>query len=203
MTINFKRILPFASLLLIAAGSNLRADLLPLFDLSGLVSGEQTGTFHEDGYTVVLATLNGLGVFANPGIDLEPRCCASGGEVIITHTGGGTFTFNSIGLLEGYGAVPAFLDVQGFLGGVSKGTDVFFGSTPGLVTQLAGAPLAGITLDELVITGQRDATAGVGFGNLTVTPGAAVPEPDSIILLVSAIGAAGLVVRKKRLQGRV
>lgn len=176
-----------------AASAHADTTLLPLFDVTN-TTGEQTGVFEENGYTVTLAELNGAGIFVQAGFDMEPRYPVSGGQVIITQDGGGDFTFNSIGGDLGYGDSAAFT-VQGLLGGVVMGTDTFFPTTDDLASMDASA-LAGITLDELIITGQRDIVAGVGFGNVSVSSVAPTPEPGSLMLLGS--GVAGLATLRRR-----
>lgn len=157
-------------------------------------TGDTTGVFAEAGFT-----LSVVGLFADSegaGTELEPLCCASGGSLTVTESGGATFTFASVDLQREYFFVAdasAFLRLEGFLGGLSQGVDVL-DTASGTYSTFAAFVLAGTIIDTLVITGQRDFVAGVSFDNLVVNP-AQVPEPASMFLV--GMGVLVSIARKR------
>ena len=180
------------------AGLATGADAATILTFDGIPpSGATVGLFTEAGFD-----LNVAGLFAGSeggGTELEPLCCASGGSLTVTKSGGGTFTFDAVDLQKEYfdDAASTFLRLEGFLLGVSQGVDILSTSSSSYATFLASV-LDNVAIDTLVVTGQRDVVAGIAFDNLALDAVVAAPEPASLFLVGS--GIAALVIRRRRTQ---
>ena len=177
-----------------AQAATLTFDSIPESSLAG-----HTALFTEAGFDIDL-----ISTFADDGLpngtELEPLCCFSSGSATFTRTGGGTFVFTSVDIEQEYfGATPAsFLRLEGFLGAVSQGVDIF--TTTGFLvySTRTASVLSGVTIDRLVVTGQRDFDAGIAYDNLVLDESVtAVPEPASIMLV-----GGGLLIAARRLRRR-
>jgi len=167
-----------------ASATALGFEGLPDFDVPA-------GLYVESGYNLSIAgtMFSELDNGTLGAREVEGLCCASGGVLTITQAGGGNFQFASVDMELEYGGPLALLTLQGYLDGVLQATDVL--NTVGFLSYSTtfAILLAGVTIDELRITAQRDFDAGMSFDSLVLNSVAAVPIPSSLALLGLGLGA--------------
>jgi hypothetical protein len=156
------------------------------------VSSVETAT--EGVFDLQMNPLWWVGIEDDTDLEMEPRCCDSGGSLEITRTDGGTFLFDSLLFQTEYGE-SSFLTVWGYLGSTLVGTDTFT-STISSYASVVAVSLAGVSVDRLVITGERDGAGGVAFDDVELTP-TSVPEPATLLLLGAGLVGARAARRRK------
>jgi hypothetical protein len=173
---------------------------------TGSVASGFTSPVTEDGFTY--STLSGklvLDILGHPGQDMEGDELRGGGVLKIVRAGGGNFVFDALDFaaFDESGTGSQTLDVEGFLGGTSVGTDQFtlantsdFHPTFPNWTTEAASVLAGVTVSELDIPLNGTATSSPpiffeAIDNVALTP-VGTPVPESSTWAMMLLGFAGL-----------
>ncbi|MEO0680694.1 MAG: VPLPA-CTERM sorting domain-containing protein, partial [Pseudomonadota bacterium] len=191
---------------LLAAGLAAPASALPVvIDFEGVGAeqgeGEFTGTATEDGFTLDFDEMFiALGSTSTPDFEIE-RSAGTDGVLTITK-GGDLFGFISVDWEAEDDDEPNIdITLEGFLGAASQGADTF---TTGLqaYTTFSAVDLAGLSLDRLVISADRDGGFSGAFDTVVLNdapggPSSEVPVPAAGGLLVAALGGLALMRRRR------
>jgi hypothetical protein len=132
----------------------------------------------------------------NPGHNVEPSAGTGGVLEIVSATAGSLFQFSALDLASGAGA--PVVSVEGLFGGSPLATDNFTGpggGLPGPYTTEHTSNLLGKNIDELLIS--LPASPESAIDNVVLNA-AAVPEPASLALLVTALTGLGLIHRRRK-----
>lgn len=95
-----------------------------------------------------------------------------------------------VGTLFGGGTVSALFALDGVIDGVGGAPDFQAFLLPGTFVNLTAVTFSGL----IGTTG----TGGLSLDNIAVNQTAPVPEPSTIVLLIPALAALGLIRRRKR-----
>ena len=194
-TLNSRTIIATAFVTCMGLASTAQSAVLTFEGIPG-GTGTNFSSSAEAGFDLVVNGLyldtggNGAGGSAN---ELEGLCCSSAGNLDVKRTGGGTFKFTSIDVELEYDS-PATVTLRGYLGGILQATDILVAS--GGYTTSPAVNLAGVIIDEIVVTGQRDNFGGTSFDNLRLEN--VIPLPGTLALLAPSL--LGLACVRRRPQ---
>ena len=154
-------------------------------------------TFVEDGFTI--AATGGSFFQAEDGTDgaveYERQALTNG---ILTISRAASFIFDSLDWqTEYYGGSTSTIMVEGFLGAVSMGTDSFSTSSTAYTT-FSASVLAGVAVDSLVFSAQRDGSAGGSLDAVVLSDVAPVPLPAAGWMLIAGLGGLAAMGRRKK-----
>ena len=195
-TLNSRTIIATAFVTCMGLASTAQSAVLTFEGIPG-GTGTNFSSSAEAGFDLVVNGLyldtggNGAGGSAN---ELEGLCCSSAGNLDVKRTGGGTFKFTSIDVELEYYSSPATVTLMGYLGGILQATDILVAS--GGYTTSPAVNLAGVIIDEIVVTGQRDFNGGTAFDNLRLEN--VIPLPGTLALLAPSL--LGLACVRRRPQ---
>ena len=196
-TLNSRTIIATAFVTCMGLASTAQSAVLTFEGIPGGTGGitPNFSSSAEAGFDLVVNGLflsdNGAGGSAQ---ELEGFCCSSTGNLDVKRTGGGTFKFTSIDVELEYLSSPATVTLMGYLGGILQATDILVAS--GGYTTSPAVNLAGVIIDEIVVTGQRDFNGGTAFDNLRLEN--VIPLPGTLALLAPSL--LGLACVRRRPQ---
>lgn len=196
-TLNSRTIIATAFVTCMGLASTAQSAVLTFEGIPG-GTGINFSSSAEAGFDLVVnglyldASGNGAGGSAN---ELEGQSDFSGnpstGNLDVKRTGGGTFKFTSIDVELEYPS-PATVTLRGYLGGILQATDILVAS--GGYTTSPAVNLAGVMIDEIVVTGQRDKFGGTSFDNLRLEN--VIPLPGTLALLAPSLLGLAWVRRR-------
>lgn len=194
-TLNSRTIIATAFVTCMGLASTAQSAVLTFESIPG-GTGTNFSSSAEAGFDLVVnglfldASGNGAGGSANEleGLAGNP----STGNLDVKRTGGGTFKFTSIDVELEYFSSPATVTLMGYLGGILQATDILVAS--GGYTTSPAVNLAGVIIDEIVVTGQRDFNGGTAFDNLRLEN--VIPLPGTLALLAPSLLGLAWVRRR-------
>jgi PEP-CTERM motif-containing protein len=192
----------FVPVVLLAAGFVTATANAGTVGFSGCTFGGFTGSVSEGVFTY--SKLSGS-LFCdsdgNPGNDMEGMSSSGGGvlDIVRNDVAGGLFTFSAADVRFESGQAVGITFV-GLLNSVTVATDILTTTANTLWTNRTPINLNGVSINELRVTLPGPAGGAADVDNINLTPGvaAAVPEPSSLMLILSG-GFAGLVLMWRRI----
>lgn len=129
--------------------------------------------------------------------DME-GCSSCGGGVleIISNLAGGLFTFDGADVASQFD-YSTTITFNGLLGGISQGTDSFTTASDSTYLTYGSSALAGVTIDQLLISLDATFSTAEIIDNVVVTP-SAIPLPASALMLLGAFGGIASLRRRRK-----